>query len=93
MIRIRTLALAGAGPAIAGLVTLASLASAQQPPPGPPRQPPPEAFAACESKSDGDTCTVSFHGHEIHGVCTTESEGKRLFCRPTEPPPPPPSGS
>jgi hypothetical protein len=75
------------------LSSIAYAALAQEPPPGPPREPPPEAFTACDSKAEGDACTVSLGEHEIHGVCATERSGKRLFCRPTELPPPPPSGS
>jgi hypothetical protein len=67
-----------------------TLAVAQEPRPGPPREPPPEAFSACEGKSDGDACTVSLRDREIRGVCATKPSGTRLFCRPTEPPPLPP---
>lgn len=95
MIHLRPLITAGitAGSTCAMLAVVSSLAFAQEPPPGPPREPPPEAFTACESKTAGEACTVSFHDREIHGVCETERDGKRLFCRPEGPPPPPPSGS
>ena len=89
--RLRTLRAAASTAAILGLAS--SLALADEPPPGPPREPPPEAFAACESKSEGDACAVSLRDREIHGTCETERSGKRLFCRPDGPPPPPPSGS
>jgi hypothetical protein len=67
---------------------LASPALADGPPPLPP-----EAYAACESKAEGDACTVQFHGGEVHGQCAPDREGKGLFCRPDRMPPPPPAPS
>jgi hypothetical protein len=67
------------------LAALATSARADGPPPLPP-----EAYAACESKADGEACTVQLHDREIHGTCAPDREGKRLFCRPNDMPPPPP---
>ena len=55
-------------------------------------EPPPlpsEAYAACDSKADGDTCTVHFHDRELRGTCALSGNGGRLFCRPSGPPPGP----
>jgi hypothetical protein len=71
--------------------SLASLAHADGPPPLPP-----EAYAACQSKAEGDACTVEIHDREVHGKCAPDREGKGLFCRPDEmpfPPPPRPEGA
>lgn len=47
--------------------------------------PPPEAYTACEGKSDGDTAEfVSPHGDTVTGTC--EQEGDRLVLRPDTPP-------
>jgi hypothetical protein len=91
MIRLHTVLAAASTCALVAITS--ALALADEPPPGPPREPPPEAFSACESKVEGDACTVSLRDRELHGVCATERDGKRLFCRPEGPPPPPPSGS
>jgi len=58
---------------------------------GPPL--PPEAYAACDSKREGDACFVKFREHEIHGTCAPVESSGKLFCRPTDLPPfprPPP---
>ncbi len=57
----------------------------------PPREPPPEAFAACNEKSEGDACTVVFHEDQHAGTCRAP-RGKRLACVPNDMPhhPPPP---
>ena len=48
--------------------------------------PPPEAYTACEGKSEGDTAEfVSPHGDTVTGTC--EEEGDRLVLRPDNPPP------
>ena len=48
--------------------------------------PPPEAYEACEGKSEGDTAEfVSPHGDTVTGTC--EQEGDRLVLRPDNPPP------
>jgi hypothetical protein len=54
-------------------------------------EPPPEAFAACDSKADGDVCSVTFHDSAHAGTCHAP-EGKRLACLPNDMPhhPPPP---
>ncbi len=46
--------------------------------------PPPEAYTACEGKSEGDNAQfTSPRGDEVTGVC--ESEGDRLVLRPDHP--------
>jgi hypothetical protein len=55
---------------------------------GPPRIPD-EAFAACESKVEGDACTVQLRERELKGTCVKEPSGSRLACRPDDMPPPP----
>lgn len=67
------------------LATLAPSARADGPPPLPP-----EAYAACESKAEGDACSVQLRDREAHGQCAPDRDGKRLFCRLDDPPPPPP---
>jgi hypothetical protein len=48
--------------------------------------PPPEAYTACEKKSEGDTAEfVSPRGDTVTGTC--EQEGGRLVLRPDNPPP------
>lgn len=48
--------------------------------------PPPEAYEACEGKSEGDAAEfVSPRGDTVTGVC--ELEGDRLVLRPDNPPP------
>ena len=48
--------------------------------------PPPEAYTACEGKSEGDTAEFeSPHGDTVTGTC--EMEGDRLVLRPDNPPP------
>ena len=48
--------------------------------------PPPEAYTACEGKSEGDTAEfVSPRGDTVTGTC--EQEGDRLVLRPDNPPP------
>ncbi|MDX2455398.1 hypothetical protein [Desulfosarcina sp.] len=47
--------------------------------------PPPEAYTACEGKSEGDTAEFeSPHGDTVTGTC--EMEGDRLVLRPDNPP-------
>lgn len=45
------------------------------------RGPPPEAFTACESKSQGDSCTVSTPKGELSGTCEMP-KGDKLVCAP-----------
>jgi hypothetical protein len=48
--------------------------------------PPPEAYTACEGKSEGDAAEfVSPRGDTVTGTC--EMEGDRLVLRPDNPPP------
>lgn len=48
--------------------------------------PPPEAYTACEDKSEGDEAEfVSPRGDTVTGTC--ELEGDRLVLRPDNPPP------
>lgn len=67
------------------LAAIPSTAQGEGPPPLPP-----EAYAACDSKAVGDTCTVTIFGKDVTGTCTTDRDGGRLFCRPSGPPPGPP---
>jgi len=47
--------------------------------------PPPEAYTACEGKSEGDTAEFeSPRGDTVTGTC--EMEGERLVLRPDNPP-------
>ena len=49
------------------------------------RGPPPEAYTACEDKSEGDTAEfVSPHGDTVAGTC--ELEDDQLVLRPDNPP-------
>lgn len=49
---------------------------------------PPEAYAACDSKHEGDACSVVLHDRDITGTCAPDGES-RLFCRLSGPPPVP----
>jgi hypothetical protein len=70
------------------IVGLTATALADPPHPGPP----PEAFTACEGKAVGDACTVSLHGTDLAGTCSTPPGNQGLACRPNHRPPrPPPS--
>jgi len=47
--------------------------------------PPPEAYTACEGKSEGDTAEFeSPHGDTVTGIC--EQQGDSLVLRPDNPP-------
>jgi len=47
--------------------------------------PPPEAYTACEGKSEGDTASFeSPHGDTVTGTCVQEDD--RLVLRPDNPP-------
>jgi len=60
--------------------------SDQRRPMGRHQGPPPEAYGACEGKSEGDTAEfISPHGDTVTGVC--ELQGDRLVLRPDNPPP------
>jgi hypothetical protein len=48
--------------------------------------PPPEAYTACDSKSAGDTCSVTFHEHTMEGTCNQRGSDTRLSCRPNHHP-------
>jgi hypothetical protein len=49
--------------------------------------PPPEAYTACEGKSEGDTASFeSPRGDTITGTCAQEKNGDRLVLRPDNPP-------
>jgi hypothetical protein len=50
------------------------------------RAPPAEAYAACASKAQGDTCSVQIHDHALSGLCAADADQK-LFCAPDRPPP------
>lgn len=49
------------------------------------RGPPPEAFTACESQSQGDSCTVSAPHGDVSGTCEMP-QGDKLVCAPTDKP-------
>jgi hypothetical protein len=70
---------------ILGLSALALAASAHADQPTRP-SPPQEAFDACASAKEGDTCTVKHGDHEMQGTCATFPE-RGLVCRPSGPPP------
>jgi hypothetical protein len=49
--------------------------------------PPPEAYTACEGKSEGDTASFeSPRGDTITGTCAQEKNGSQLVLRPDNPP-------
>jgi hypothetical protein len=49
--------------------------------------PPPEAYCACEDKSEGDTSEfISPRGDTVTGTCEQERDGNRLVLRPDNPP-------
>ena len=50
--------------------------------------PPKEAFDACATSKEGDSCTVKFRDMVITGTCASFPE-RGLFCRPAGPPPHP----
>ena len=68
---------------IAVLTSTAGKASAEGPPPLPP-----EAYAACDSKREGEACSARIRDMEIQGTCTSAETTEKLFCRPSGPPPP-----
>lgn len=73
---------------LAGILTLFNLnmAFAQGGPKGH-QGPPPEAYTACEGKSEGDTAAFeSPHGDTVTGTCVMERDGDRLVLRPDNPP-------
>jgi hypothetical protein len=65
------------------LTSTTSKASTEEPP-----QLPPEAYAACDSKQEGDACSVQIRDREIQGTCTSGDSTGKLFCRLSGPPPP-----
>ncbi len=79
-----------------GLALTASRADAQpgngQPPGngGPPHgmRPPQEAYDACNGRSEGASCSVSFHGNTLAGTCRQDRE-RALVCFPANMPAPP----
>lgn len=58
-----------------------------------PHGPPPEAFTACASKQESDTCSVQFRDKTLDGKCVMSKEDSKLFCMPNDMSPPPPSGT
>ena len=49
--------------------------------------PPPEAYSACEGKSEGDTAEfTSPQGDTITGTCELDRDGDQLVLRPDNPP-------
>lgn len=49
--------------------------------------PPPEAYTACEGKSEGDTASFeSPHGDTVTGTCAQDRNGDRLLLHPDNPP-------
>lgn len=61
-------------------------------PPPPAHHPPPkEIFEACQSLTDGASCTISFQARTIAGECRKGPGGQaQLACAPKDMPPPPP---
>lgn len=47
---------------------------------------PEEAYAACQSKSAGDACTVQLGPRQMEGTCRERPHDTRLFCRLRPPP-------
>jgi hypothetical protein len=70
---------------LGGAALLVPLAASADGPPAPP----PEAYAACDSKTAGDACTVTLHDHTLEGTCAQRGSDGRLSCRPSHPPPMP----
>ena len=94
----RTLSSAALIPSVRALMTSALLATlavvapatlfAQSGPRGGAHpQPPQEAFEACDNASEGDACSVSFHGDTINGTCREFPDGQ-LICAPEHMGPP-----
>ena len=49
--------------------------------------PPPEAYCACEGKSEGDTAEfTSPQGDTVTGTCEYDHDGEQLVLRPDNPP-------
>lgn len=47
------------------------------------RQPPAEAISACESKSEGASCSVTTRrGDTVEGTCKNTPDGKYFACKP-----------
>jgi hypothetical protein len=65
--------------------------------PAPPK-PPQEAIDACESKAEGDTCSIESAGEAKEGTCKKGPDGDVLACAPPNRPagphkgPPPDKG-
>lgn len=54
---------------------------------GPHGGPPPEAYCACEGKSEGDTASFkSPMGDTVTGICVLDRDGERLVLEPDNPP-------
>ncbi len=71
--------------AAASPVATASAQSDQRP-----HGPPPAAFDACNGKSSGDSCTVTFGERTVDGSCRQLPQDDRLACMPDHMPGPPP---
>ncbi|WP_462324934.1 hypothetical protein [Desulfoplanes sp.] len=49
--------------------------------------PPPEAYTACEDKSEGDEASFeSPRGDTVEGICVKDRDGERLVLKPNNPP-------
>ncbi|ACN17144.1 hypothetical protein HRM2_40870 [Desulforapulum autotrophicum HRM2] len=73
---------------LAGILTIFTLgpAFAQGGPKGH-KGPPPEAYTACEGKSEGDTAAFENpQGDTVTGTCVQERDGDQLVLRPDNPP-------
>lgn len=46
-----------------------------------------EAYAACESKAQGNACSVEARGRTFQGICAPGRQEARLACRPSPPRP------
>ncbi len=73
---------------VAACIALASVQYVAAAENGPPPLPE-EAFAACQSKTEGEACSVQLKDHELKGTCSKHPSDARLFCRPSGHPKPP----
>jgi hypothetical protein len=65
---------------VTGLVVALLVVSSAQAHPD--RRPPAEAFNACESSSEGQSCSFSVPEREIEGMCITPPRRSALVCAP-----------
>lgn len=70
------------------LLSTTSIASAQQPPleGGGRNGPPPEAYTACESLNQGESCVVETSRGSLTGTCKMDRRNQSMVCVPTNRP-------